>query len=282
MKYLIVNADDFGLTKSINEGIAKAYKEGIVTSSSLMPTGEAFEDALDLIKDFKLDSIGAHLSLTETTPVADSAKIPTLIAKDNKFYKNHNEFFINFLLHLVKRDQIYIELKAQLEVLKKAGIKIASLSSHEHIHMLPEMLDIFVELAKEYDIPALRYPHKEMVLGKFDVKKRYKAMILSFFDKGMEKVLNESGMKHTDHFLGFLDSGRLREDTLIDMFKSLEEGSTELVCHPGFLGPEILDRYRFHINCEQELSALTSPRVKKFIKDSNISLITYREFAAKK
>ncbi len=102
MRYLIVNADDFGLTKSINEGIVKAYTQGIVTSSSLMPTGEAFEDALERINNFKLGSIGAHLSLTETSPVADPAKIPSLIAKDNKFHKNHNEFLIKFLLKSIK------------------------------------------------------------------------------------------------------------------------------------------------------------------------------------
>ena len=69
MKCLIVTADDFGLSKSINEGIVKAYKDGIVTSISLIPTGEAFHDAVALARDLKLEDIGAHLSLTETGPL---------------------------------------------------------------------------------------------------------------------------------------------------------------------------------------------------------------------
>ncbi len=282
MKKLIVTADDFGLTKSISEGVIKAYRDGIVTFLNIMPTGEAFRDTVCLLSDLKLDSIGAHLSLTEATPLSDPASIPSLIQKDNAFYKNHNDFLINFLLKKIDRDHIHIEFKRQLDELQKIGIRITCLSSHEHIHMLPQMLEIFIQLAKEYNIPAIRYPYKETILGKFDIKKQYKSLVMSFFEKGMENVLNEAAIKHTDHFLGFLDSGKLEEDTLIDMLYSLKEGTTELVCHPGFLGPEILERYKFHINCEQELSALTSRRVNNFIKERNIELITYLEFLSEK
>ncbi|MBI5143755.1 MAG: ChbG/HpnK family deacetylase, partial [Candidatus Omnitrophica bacterium] len=225
-----------------------------------------------------LKEIGAHLSLTETKPLSDPSTVPSLITRDNKFHKNHNKFLIKFLLKTLKREHIYIELKNQLNELKKTGLQIINLSSHEHIHMLPEMLDIFVRLAKEYDIPTIRYPHKDTVLQKFDINRHYRYLVLSYFDKGIESILKNSGTRHADHFLGFLYSGRLREDTLIDMLKSLNDGTTELVCHPGFLGPEILDRYRFHVNCEEELSALTSQRVKNLIRDEGIKLTTYSEF----
>lgn len=262
MKQLIVVADDFGLTKSVNEGIVKAYREGIVTYLSLMPTGEAFEDAVGLSKALKLEEIGAHLSLTETNPSC----------------KSHKEFFIRLLAGAIDRGHIYNELKGQLEKLKNANIGITNLSSHEHIHMMPAILDIFIRLAKEYDIPSIRYPHGDRNVRRFEFSEIYRRLILSSFGKRVRERLQDAAIVHTDHFLGFLDSGRLREDMLIDMLKSLKEGTTELVCHPGFLGPEILDRYRFHINCEEELFALTSPRVKKLIKEKEIKLISYQEF----
>jgi predicted glycoside hydrolase/deacetylase ChbG (UPF0249 family) len=139
--------------------------------------------------------------------------------------------------------------------------------------MLPGFLEIFVRIAKEYGVPAIRYPHRETVMGKFSPRKAFRALILSFFEKDMERILGESGMRHADHFAGFLDSGRMTEDSLMALLRSMKDGVTELVCHPGFLGPEILDRYRFHINCEQELFALTSPRVKKLVTESGIRLI---------
>lgn len=282
MKQLIITADDFGLTNGINEGIVKAYKEGVVTFLSFIPTGEAFEDALRLMRNLKLDSIGAHLSLTETSPLTEPGRIPGLVAKDNGFYKSHNEFFLKLFLGKIRQDEIYIELKRQLDTLEKTGLKITNLSSHEYIHIVPEILNIFVRLAKEYDIPSIRYPHKDLPIRGFKPDRIYRSLVLSYFDKRMKPILDTASIIYPEHFLGFLDSGKIRESSLIDMVKSLSEGATEIICHPGFLGPEILDRYRWHLSCEEELYALTSPAVKKIIKDKGIKLINYKEFLSGK
>ena len=98
----------------------------------------------------------------------------------------------------------------------------------------------------------------------------------------MGKVLNEEAIRHADHFRGFLDSGKLKEDTLIETLKSLEEGTTEFASHPGFLSPEVLSRYRFHMDCEHELYALTSPAVKRLVQERGIKLTGYREFLSGK
>jgi len=282
MKYLIVTADDFGLTRSVNEGILRACREGIVTSVSVLPTGEAFEDAIRSAKAAGIKSVGAHLALTETTPVTDPRKIPTLVAKDNRFYKDYLRFFFKLFSKKIDHGQVYIELKGQLDRLITAGIPVTNLNSHEHIHMMPDILKIFVRLAKEYNIPSVRYLHGDILLSPFKIKKIYKAIVLSYFGGRMNSVLEGSGTARPDNFIGFLDSGDLNESILINMLNALGEGTAELVTHPGFLGPELLERYRFHLNCESELFALTSPRVKKTIKDKNIKLITYEELAAKR
>lgn len=261
MKQLIVSADDFGLTESINAGILKAYKDGIVTSINLLPTGEAFLDAVNLIRKLQLDSIGAHLSLAET----------------GRFHKNRNIFLLEFILGLIKESDIHTELENQLHKIERTGLKITNLSSHEYMHMMPRLFDIFLRLAEEHNIPFIRYPHGDKITRVFDINKIYKSFILSYLNKGMEEVLGRHTIRFAEHFLGFLDSGRLREDILIGMLKSLKAGTTELVCHPGFLSPEVLDRYRWHINCEEELFSVTSQRVKKLIKDKEIELIGYRE-----
>ena len=281
MKYLIVSADDFGLTKSVNEGIAKARREGIVTSVNLFPSGEAFDDALRLAKELGLKEAGAHLALTETIPVTDPSRIPTLVATDGRFYGGRNQFLLRFILGMVDHDHIYTELKAQMDAVIGAGITITDLSSHEHIHMVPGILDVFVKLAKEYDIPAIRYPHKDISARPFGPDGLYKSFVLAFFEGGMARVLNQSSIRSPDHFRGFLDSANITEEALLGILDSLEEGTTELVCHPGFLGPEVLDRYTFHANCETELFALTSRRVRKRMEDRGIQLMTYGEFLSK-
>lgn len=267
MKYLIVTADDLGLAKSINEGIAKACREGIVNSVSLIPTGEAFEDAVRIVKDLKLKEIGAHLSLTETKPLLNSSK----------FYKNHNILFKDILFRNVDLEGVKRELRAQLELLKKAGLKIMHINSHEHIHMMPEILDIFISLAKEFDIPALRYPRGDRPARALNMGDLYKKFILSYFSGKNSGSFKSSGLIYTDHFLGLLDAGKLKEDILVEMLGKLKGGVTELVCHPGFLGPEVLDRYKWHLGAEAELFALTDHLVKNALKSNGIRLITYGE-----
>jgi predicted glycoside hydrolase/deacetylase ChbG (UPF0249 family) len=280
MKYLIVSADDFGLTKTINEGIVKAYKEGIVTCVNLMPTGEAFESALKLAKVTGLNETGAHLALTQTNPLTETSKIPTLVTPNGSFYKDYKKFFLRFIHGLIDLDQVYIELKSQLNVLHMTGLRITNLSSHEHIHMAPVILDIFVKLAKEYCIPAIRFPHKERSFHT-GINKFYRSIILSCFEKRMKKVLHASAISSPDHFRGFLYSGKLKEEVVLRIVGSLEEGTTELVCHPGIIGPEVLKKYEFHKNCELELSALTSNVVKRLINDEEIQLLSYSEFLLK-
>ena len=268
MKYLIVTADDLGLTKSINEGIVKAYQEGIVKSISVISTGEAFEDAVKVINDLKLEEIGAHMALTETRPILNSSK----------FHKNHNEFFFNWSLGRISPEDIYKELTAQLDLLKKAGVKITHINSHEHIHMIPGILNIFIKAAKEYNIPAIRYPRGDRPPKRFAVGEIYKSFVLSYFSKRTESILKKSGLLYTDFFLGLLDGGRLDEDILLEMFKNLRDGVTEIVTHPGFLGPEVLDSYSWHIGGETELFALTGSKVRNAAKLNDIKLIKYQEF----
>jgi chitin disaccharide deacetylase len=272
VKYLIVTADDLGLTKSINEGIAKAYREGIVRSVSVIPTGEALEDGIKVIKDLKIEDVGAHLALTETRPLLDSSK----------FYKNHSQFFLKLFLGGINLEDLYKELKAQIDLLKKSGVRITHLNSHEHIHMMPALMKIFVKLAKEYNIPAIRYPRGDRPPKRSAINEIYKSFILSYLSRSTEEILKNSDLLYTDFFLGLLDAGHIDEDKLLGMVAGLKDGVTELVTHPGFLSPEVLDRYPWHTGAETELFALTGSRIKNAIKTNDIRLIKYQEFLSLK
>lgn len=262
MKRLIVTADDFGLAKSVNEGIAMALREGIVTCVNLTPAGGAFRDAVRIAKELKIEEAGAHLALTEVR---------------NDFPPHHTDLFIRILGKKADIDSAYGELKRQLEEALSTGIRITNLSSHEHIHMVPDILKTFIRLAKEYNIPFIRYPHGDRSVSCLDLPALYRSVILEIFSPGMKKAFDGSGIRYADHLAGFIDSGRLTEARLISIIESLKDGVTELVCHPGFLGPEVLEKYRFHINCEAELTALTSSRVRRLVDESGVRLTRFGE-----
>ncbi len=278
IKQLIVAADDFGLTKGVNEGMIRSHEEGIVTSLNLLPTGEAFSEALELAKKIGLNEAGAHLALTETSPVTEVSGIRSLVDRDGLFCKGHYQFMLKLMSGAIDLDEVYIEWKNQLDRALATGIKITNLSTHEHLHMIPDLLAILIRLAKECKIPAIRYPHGDRSSRRTNIGSIIKKAALFCFEGNMGKALKSSGMIAPEHFIGFLDSGNITEDVLLDISAGLECGTTELVCHPGFLDKRVLDRYTFHKNSEAELFALTSQRVKKALDEKKISLISYAEF----
>jgi predicted glycoside hydrolase/deacetylase ChbG (UPF0249 family) len=146
------------------------------------------------------------------------------------------------------------------------------------VHMMPAILDILISLAKEFKIPAIRYPRGDRPARPFNITDLYKKSILSYFSGLTAGAYKGSGLLYTDHFLGLLDAGKLSEDILIELVGSVKDGVTELVCHPGFLSPEVIDGYKWHIGAEEELFALTGHRVKNAIKNNGIELISYQDF----
>lgn len=275
MRRLVVSADDFGLTKSVNEGIVRAFREGIVTNINMIPAGEAFRDAARLAREMGLDEAGAHLALTEVPPVSDPDRIPTIVYSDGRFHRHYGTLFLDLLSKRVDPGQVYAELKAQLLRAVNTGIRITSLSSHEHVHMMPALLGVFVKLALEHNITFIRCLHKENMIPPRTVWKSVKNLAAASLANNAERALKAAGLRHTDHFMGLLDSGNLGEEALLKLIGSVREGSTELVTHPGFVGPEVVDKYRFHLNCEEELYALTGKRVRRALENRGIRLVKY-------
>lgn len=278
MKQLIVAADDFGLTKSVNEGIVRSLEEGIVTSVNFLPSGEAFDDALRLARDIGLDEAGAHLALTETRCVSSPSGVRSLTDAAGNFHKGHARFILRFISGGISLDEVYLEWRAQLDKAIATGIRVTNLSTHEHIHMIPALLGVLLKLAKERGISAVRYPHADRSYRRAGFRTLYKRAVLSYFEGRTGRMIGASGKISPGHFLGFLDSGAITEKVLLNIIDNLNEGTTELVCHPGFIGPEVVEKYTFHKNCEEELFALTSRRVKKRADEKHIGLISYAEF----
>ncbi|MCX5679305.1 MAG: ChbG/HpnK family deacetylase, partial [Candidatus Omnitrophica bacterium] len=172
-------------------------------------------------------------------------------------------------------EHVKIELKSQMDRAANSGAMITNLSSHEHLHMIPGIFRVLIGLAKEYGVRYIRVLRKEAIAPPFSLNKIFRSAVVDYFHPGMEKLLKKSGLGAADNFLGFLDSGAVGEDVLLRMIGSIKEGVTELVAHPGFLDPEVLYHYRFHINCEEELYALTGAKAKRAIADNGIKLCRY-------
>jgi predicted glycoside hydrolase/deacetylase ChbG (UPF0249 family) len=281
MKYLIVSADDFGLVKSLNDGIIKSHEEGIVTSISVLPTGYAFDEAVGWLKSKGVRDIGVHLNLTAFSPVSPPHEIQTLVTDKGSFLKKY-QLILRLISGLISLDEVHLELNRQIEKVREAGLDISHLDSHEHIHMLPPLLDIFIRLAKRHHVKAMRRLQVDMVLGNISPRKLYRNLVSLYFGRRTKLVLMSALLESPNHLYGFVNAGRMTEEVLLDILRRLPDGLTEIVCHPGFLSPELLKISNWHVNCEDELYALTSRRVKKTVEEEGINLTTYQEYIAKK
>ena len=260
MRKLVVNADDFGITHDVNQGIVEAHRQGILTATTLMATGAAFDDAVRLARENPKLDIGVHLVLVGEPPFpATVAQLTRAVA--------------------LGRIPIYDELRAQVRRILDAGLGPTHLDTHKHTHLLPPVLAAVAQISEEYKIPWVRRP--------FDLPltpagpgvgwvRRATSKSLGVVRGHFARVLTGHGCRSTDHFAGFQITGRYGAADLARLIRALPEGSTEFMCHPGLCGDELRTAStRLKESREQELRALTSPEVRVALAEAGVELVNY-------
>ena len=255
MRRLIINADDFGFTRDVNAGIVAAHRSGVLTSTTLMANGGAFDDAVRLAKETPTLDVGAHLVLVQGYSVLDGRPLPETLRA--------------LLPVLARRGlNVYAELKAQIEKILAGGIRLSHLDSHKHTHLVPGVFRTVVQLAGEFGIPWVRLPLDATVaFGKAPV---------AFGNRFYRRFALGRNVRVTDHFLGFRLTGTLTEETFAQALRGIPEGTTEFMCHPGYLEDELKQaRTRLKESRARELEALTSPAIRQLIAECGIELASF-------
>lgn len=277
---LIVHADDFGLSRKINDGIVKAHLDGVVTSTSIMPNGMAFDHAVELCRSVRSLDIGIHLTLVEQDPVLDHQVVPSLLDTNGRPYDHARTFVMKYLAGKIRLTEIECELDAQINKVMSCGLPITHLDGHQHIHMLPKIRRIVGELAQQYEIPAVRFPCERPQLYMLRTREaisRLPPLLVLNVLCGSEIDVN---VQHADHFVGFFFGGCLNRERIRTVIEHLPHGGTcELMCHPGYPDPE--SPYRAWDYCwADELEALVAPDVAELLRNRKVQLISYRELIA--
>jgi predicted glycoside hydrolase/deacetylase ChbG (UPF0249 family) len=261
---LIVNADDFGFTRDVNAGIVEAHRYGILTATTLMANGDAFDDAVALAAENPSLDIGCHLALVQGRSVRDPARELPASLPD--------------LLRALLRGEVpvYDEIAAQVRKILAAGIRPSHLDTHKHTHLLPPVLDAVARAAHEFGIPWVRRPFDFGIDGKVAPAKQLVALGMRAMRPRFAPALR--GLRTTDHFAGFQITGSLDEDSLARTLERLPAGLTEFMCHPGRSGPELRGAAtRLKESRQVELAALLSPRTRRVIEQRGIELLNYRQ-----
>jgi len=292
MKRLIVNADDFGLTENVNRGILDSHREGIVTSTTLLANGMAFESAVAAGKRFHRLGIGVHLNLTEGKPVADARHIPTLVDRGGRLHLAPARLWAGIALGQVSLSDIEVELRAQVSKVIRAGIRPTHFDGHKHVHVLPGVSEIVIRLAREFRIPAVRCPMEQNAHASGPLRNRRFSRIsmvkqylvsraVSDQARNFRKKLAQVGLVSPTYFQGLSQTGFLDASAIREILGNLPPGTSELMCHPGYRDVE-LERTgtRLLTERETEIQGLTARSVRNFVASGGIQLWNYKDFAA--
>jgi len=271
---LIVHADDFGLSEPVNRAVLAAHENGIVTSTSIMAGGAAFEHAAALARRCPSLDIGVHLTLTEQRPVADS--VPSLVDSEGKFAPHATRFAMRYARGAIALADVRAELAAQIRRVREHGIAPSHLDGHQHVHVLPGIARVVAELARENGISAVRVP-AERVRGYMLKDPSHLKRVAEQLAIGALCAFAPSPLRRVDRFVGFYFGGRLNEENLRIVLDHLPARETvELMCHPGLDDPASpYDHWGYA--WAAETAALTSPSIRGLLEQRGVRLIGYRD-----
>lgn len=270
--YLIVNADDFGVSSKVNEGIIQSIKVGIATSLSLLVNMEGFADALEKLRANPDIDAGVHLNIYRGTPIT---RLNYLTRKSGHFIENIYLICSKILIAPKRaRQEISQEFEAQIKKATENGVKISHLDTDKHIHSIPIVFKIVVALAEKYHIPVIRLPCERNWFRKGPRLAQFpKLLFMKLCCRKNITTLTKSWVRAPEHFYGPSLNNRFSVKILKRLLGDLSPGVNELSCHPGLGREEISSIDKIH-----ELKVLMGQEVKTYLQNSNIILTDFRIF----
>jgi len=271
MKKLIINSDDYGRTPDISRGIRESYLNGVVTSTTcMMNIPSTTHDVAVAVQETPKLGLGVHLVLTMGKPILPREAVPSIVDENGNHLK-YNPFIEN--LPRLNMTEVKAEWRAQIETfIRAAGRKPDHLDSHHHSSFFtPELFRGMLELANEYGCP-IRNP-----IAYGDNPTAGMPSVADPMSKHAPSLMKEFKARSTDTiFVDFYDDGATSEE-LLDILSKVPEGTTEIMCHPGYVDEAFAKESVYNFQRERELKILTDPAIKQAIDSHNIKLITFAD-----
>jgi hopanoid biosynthesis associated protein HpnK len=267
---LIVNADDFGLSHSVNEAVIRAHREGILTSASLMVNESGFDEAVKIAKENPSLGVGLHLTLLHGHSALPPEKIPGLVNSSREFSNSPVAVGMNYFFNRSLREQLRSEIYAQFGKFQAAGLPLDHVNGHLHFHLHPVVFKILTDNSEKLGICRMRLTRdclsrsRKTSSGHLFYKISH-ATIFEILSSRARKALASKKIRHAQITFGLLQNARVDEDYLLKLLPELPDGDSELYSHPS-LG-----------EFKHEFDALVSPRVKELVKKLGITLIRYQD-----
>lgn len=281
VRKLVVNGDDFGYSHAVNQAIIRSHTSGILTSASLMVTGEAFSEAVQLARQHPGLGVGLHLVVGTGRAVLPSWQIPHLVDSSGAFPDDPLVVGLRYQFNRAARRELFQEIRAQLQRFRDTGLVLSHVDGHLHNHVHPYVLQCLVSLSQEFGIRFIRLPHEELSVDRSTGSRLGPGAIILWF---VFQLLRAHGAKrlsahhigYADRVYGLLHSGRITETYLINLIPRIQSDRVEIYAHPSLPGGEH-SSHGPENGCSLELEALTSTSIRQLIEEYGFERVTFAE-----
>jgi len=287
IRRLVVSGDDFGAAREVNAAVVRAHRDGILTSTSLMVTGDAAAEAVTRAGEHPNLAVGLHLVLAQGRPAAARADIRALVDRAGAFRRAPVAAGIRYAwtwLFRAGRAQLRREVEAQLAGFTATGLRLSHVDGHLNMHLHPMVLPIVIVLAPRYGIRAVRLSREELGAAlRWDRhqfgRKLAEGLVFRALAAWSAPRLRRARIVTTDRVYGMHQTGHVDERYLLALIAHLPAGVSEVYCHPSEGVSTALEPYQPGYDQAGELSALTSPRVRAAIRAAGVELVSYPQLS---
>lgn len=285
---LIVSGDDFGAGRETNAGILRAHVAGVLTSASLMVAGDASDEAVEIASSHPSLAVGLHLVLAQGRASAPAAEVAALVDTDGRFGDGpitRGLYYAAVSLGSRGRRALRREITAQLDAFHRTGLALSHVDGHCNMHLHPMILPILLEVAADYGIRAMRVTQDPLGPAlawdrSHALRKCAEAAIYRVLAARARSRIAAAGIACTDRVIGMHQTGRIDEAYVLQVIGDLPIGTTELYCHPALGRTAATARHQPGYRNEDEVAALTSPRVRRRLGEAGVTLARYPDLAA--
>jgi len=265
---LVVTADDLGLTPGVNAAVAAGYDQGIVTATSLLAVGRAFDDAARVLRDRPGLELGAHLALVgEDPPLLSAREVPTLVDARGAFPLSYRTVVARGLTGRLDPDDVRRELSAQLERVLGLGLPVTHVDTHQHTHLWPSVAAVVIELAGKAGVPTVRltrsHAHSPVGLG------------VEVLGRSLRRRVARAGLAGTADYAGLDEAGSMDAARFAATVRAAARrgaASLEINAHPGTAGERELERFAWDYHWGEELAMLLDPQTRALVADCGYRL----------
>lgn len=277
---LILNADDFGRSTNINAAVLCAHREGVLTSASLMVTGEAVEQAVALAHEMPTLAVGLHLVVVAGRPVLPAGRLPHIVNGQGRFEEDPFRAGLRYFFSRTAQEELAQEVKAQFDRFAVTGLPLSHVDGHLHMHLHPTVLKLLLPFAISHGARGLRLPRDDLRLGlthdRDQATRKFTWSVgLGLLSRYGLRQLGQQRLAVTHRVYGLMQTGQMEEAFVLRVLERLREPSAELYFHPSTrpegeqMGPNPGD-----------LQTLLSPAVRRVIEERGMSLATYATLGA--